>query len=82
MPNVLRVDGFLIVIYFPPTEHGPPHVHVSKAGGSAVIMLPVGHKRIEVRESYGMSPANVRKVVAIVEANADLLIVEWRKIHG
>ena len=82
MPKVLSVDGFVVVIYFPPTEHGPAHVHVSKAGGSAVIILPLGRAKVEVRESFGMSRADVRKAVAIVAANADLLIVEWRKIHG
>ncbi len=82
MPTVLRVDGFQVVIYHPPTEHGPAHVHVSKSGGSAIIMLPMGHATIEVRESYDMSRANVRKAVAIVEANGPKLVADWRKIHG
>lgn len=40
VPTVLRVDGFRVVIYLPPREHDPPHVHVWKGDGEVVIKTP------------------------------------------
>ena len=41
MPIVFRLDGFEVVILLPPREHGPAHVHVTKAGA------PTEWKRID-----------------------------------
>lgn len=38
-PTVVRQGGFLVMIYYKPLEHDPPHVHVWKAGTEARIGL-------------------------------------------
>ncbi|MEO5816301.1 MAG: DUF4160 domain-containing protein [Gemmatimonadaceae bacterium] len=78
MPNVFEADGFHIAVLLPPREHGPAHVHVTKAGEEISVNLePVG-----LRKDYGMRPANIVKAVRLVEANVKLLVTEWRKYHG
>jgi hypothetical protein len=75
-------DGFQFYIRNPPREHGPPHVHVKKAGAEVAINLePAGDDDL-VREVYQMRDADVVKAVRLVEANIDLLSKVWRQIHG
>lgn len=78
MPTVLRVDGFRFLILLPPREHGPAHVHVERGGATMIVELLT----LLVRDVRGMSDADVRKAVRIVEENDGTLIAEWRRIHG
>ena len=78
MPTILRVGGFQIRVYLPPREHGPPHMHVLKAGKEILVNLsPVG-----LREDFGMAARDIIGALRIVEANERLLLLEWRKHHG
>ncbi len=77
MPTVIQRDGFRVVIFLPPREHGPAHVHVRKAGTEVVITLdPIGIRVVE-----RMRPADVVQAVALVEDNRAHLLKEWRKRH-
>jgi len=77
MPTVIQRDGFRVVIFLPPREHGPAHVHVRKAGAEVVITLdPIGVRVVE-----RMRPADVVQAVALVEDNRAHLLKEWRKRH-
>lgn len=80
MPTVLRQLGFQIVVR--PRDHGPPHVHVLRAGEEVVILLGVEDTIPHLRENRGMSGRNIRKAMDIVTANNDKFSKEWRKIHG
>ena len=82
MPTVLRVGGFRIVIFSPPREHGPPHVHVRNAGGEVIIELPGGGRPQSVREARGMRDADVAIAFSIVEQKTELLIRSWREHHA
>ena len=82
MPAVLEQDGFKVMILLPPREHGPPHVHVRKAGGVAVIDLPEGQRRIRVRKVFRMRDVDVLAAARLVEKNAELLLTHWRTHHG
>ena len=82
MPIVLNGDGFHVRILLPPREHGPPHVHIWKAGAVMVINLPEGDKPIEIRAIRRMRMADVVAAFRIVEANIDKLSEQWRKYHG
>jgi hypothetical protein len=76
MPTILRRGGFEVMIFT--HDHLPPHVHVFKGGAEALIdLLPVS-----IRENYRMSRRNMRKAVAIVSANQELLLQAWDEIHG
>lgn len=67
------------MVYLPPAEHGPAHVHVMNADGKAKIELaPIRLVKVWRR----MTDADVRAAISIVERNVDFLLNEWRKIHG
>lgn len=69
-------------ILLPPREHGPPHVHVSRAEAEVVVLLPAGRRGVEVRTVFRMRDADVIAAVRLVEANVTLLQQAWRKYHG
>jgi hypothetical protein len=77
MPAVLREDGFVVVIFHPPREHGPAHVHVFKGEGEVIIELDP----IEVREVY-MRTKDAVAAVELVDAHRAELLDRWREIHG
>ena len=82
MTKALEEDGFRFYVRNPPREHGPPHVHVTKAGAEVVINLNSDAGDDLVREVYKMRDADVVKAVRLVEANIDFLLNVWRQIHG
>jgi hypothetical protein len=59
-------------------DHGPPHVHVFKAGVEAVIeLLPLA-----IRDNYRMSRAELRGAVDLVAEHHEVLVQAWRQMHG
>lgn len=78
MPTVLRFGAFRFIIYPPPREHGPPHVHVIRAGAEAVITL----EPVSIRGVAGMRDADVVTAVHLVERFRFVLGDRWRGIHG
>jgi len=82
VPTVLDVDGFQVRIHLPPREHGPPHVHVWKAGTQVVINLPEGDQVLRIRTVHRMRRLDVVAAVRLVEANVELLLKEWRRHHA
>lgn len=83
MPTVLEQNGFRLAILLPPREHGPPHVHVYKAGGMVVINLPHATKPLELRSvTSNMRDADTVAAVRLVEANLELCLDFWHKYHG
>lgn len=82
MPIVLRADGFHVRIFLPTREHGPAHVHVTREGGEVIVFLNDPEQGVSIRDVYGMRPVDVRKAVAIIEANAEYLRQQWEMYHG
>lgn len=82
MPVVLRVDGFQVMIFLPPREHSPAHVHVVRDEAEVIINLNTSEIGVSVREIHGMREAHVQRAVAIVARHAALLRQQWRKYHG
>lgn len=82
MPTVLVRDGFQVRILLPPREHGPPHVHVWRGGARMVLMLPDQGLPVRVRSVAGMKDPDVMAAFRLVEAHADFLLAEWRRLHG
>jgi hypothetical protein len=78
VPTVLRMDGFRVVVFLPPREHPPAHVHVRNADGEAIITLDP----VLVREAAGMSNADIVRAVRIAQKHRGELMREWRKHHG
>lgn len=82
MPTVLHVGGFRVVIYLPPREHQPPHVHVWKDDGELIVKLASGGRRQRIRSVARMRTADITKAFAIVEEHTDYLLTCWRQYHG
>lgn len=82
MPTVLRRASFRVVIFLPPREHAPPHVHVRNTDGETVIELAGYGRQQRVRSVGGMRTPDVVRAFRIVEAHTPLLIAQWRKYHG
>jgi len=81
MPRVHEAGGFKVYIYLPPGEHGPPHVHVIKAGSEVVIHIGTG-KALEPHRVYGpISDRQVVRAVRLVEALEQELLERWRMHH-
>jgi Domain of unknown function (DUF4160) len=82
MLTVLRVAGFRVVIFLPPREHEPPHVHVVKADGEAIIELADARRPQMLRTVARMRTADVVRAFRIVEEHAEYLLAKWRQYHG
>ena len=45
-------------------------------------MVVVGLDPLAVREVRGMKPADVVRAMRIVEVNREVILAEWRRLHG
>lgn len=82
LPTVLREGRFRVVIFLPPREHGPPHVHVRTADGEVIMELAtVGRNQI-IRSVAGMRTADVTAAFWLVEDHSSFLLAQWRSLHG
>lgn len=78
MVTVHREGGFRFAIYR--DDHEPAHVHVMKDG--EVIMNLIGADgRPEVRDVYGMTRADIRKVKRIVIDRQAEFLAAWQEMH-
>ena len=83
MPTLLRKEGFRVMIFGPPREHGPPHVHVYKGSAAVVVIrLAAAGQTPSIREVYDMGRADVVKAYRLVEAHAQTLREAWESIHA
>lgn len=80
MPTVLRVGGIRIVIY--PNDHRPAHVHVVGRGREAVFNLRCPTGPVAIRENYGFSKREARKIQDFLTENLMQLCGAWEEIHG
>jgi len=80
MPTVLRDAGLRVVIY--PNDHRPAHVHVIGGGSEAVFHLNCLSGPAEVRENYGFSKPQIKRIKKVLTINLQALCAKWREIHG
>jgi hypothetical protein len=77
MPVVLREGGLR---YFFFSNEGSPrepaHVHVRGAGKDAKIWL---EPEMEVAESFGFSPAEIRRILWVVASHRRELLKAWHE---
>ncbi|MEL6468300.1 MAG: DUF4160 domain-containing protein [Cyanobacteria bacterium J06614_10] len=83
MAEILRIDGFKIVIFS--DDHNPAHVHVRK--GEFEVKINISGDRAELMsgEENSKRAANRklrRQAVEIVNDNLKMLINEWRRIDA
>jgi hypothetical protein len=77
--TVIRSGGFRIVIFV--DDHEPAHVHVY-GDGEAKINLVGQDDLPELIWAVGMKRSEVRRAMATVLENRDVLLARWKEIHG
>jgi hypothetical protein len=82
MPRVYEAGGFKVYIYLPPAEHGPPHVHVVKAGSEVVIHIGTGTALVPHRVFGPISDREIVRAVRLVESIEKNLLEQWSTYHG
>ncbi len=80
MPTVLRFGGWRVTIY--PNDHRPAHVHVIGTGAEAIFNLNCPRGPAALRENYGFSRVDIRRIKRVLLKNLAHLCREWGRIHG
>ncbi len=80
MPTVERLGGFRVVIYT--NDHRPEHVHVIGDVREAVFVLHCPKGPPALRENYGLSRLEVRRIATALATRLAQLCAEWSRIHG
>ena len=80
MPTVLGLDGLRIAIY--PNDHRPAHIHAVGRGCEAVFDLNCLAGPIELRENYGFSRREIRRLLGVLTERLNQLCRAWEQIHG
>lgn len=76
MPTVLSLRGFRFMIYT--EDHPPPHVHIWYQGNEAIIEIESSF----ARDKSGFNRRELARALTILEQYREVLLSEWRKIHG
>lgn len=79
MVTVFRAHGLRVIIFV--NDHEPAHVHVF-GDGEAKINSRGADDRPELVWAQGMTRAEVRRAVRIVDEQQMLLLARWEDIHG
>jgi hypothetical protein len=79
MPTVLRIDGLRVVIYT--NDHSPEHVHVIGTDGEAIFELHCPDGPVALRESYGFTTQQLRRLMDELGAALFELCSAWESIH-
>ncbi len=80
MPTIVTLLGHRVVIY--PNDHRPAHVHVIGGGSEAIFDLHCPDGPPEVRENYGFSRGDVRRLKAGLLREIIDLCENWSLMHG
>lgn len=80
MPTVLRFGAFRVVIYL--NDHLPAHIHIVARGNSATYDLNCPAGPAELRQNFGLSPAELRQAKNGLAGHVEMLCQRWREIHG
>ena len=72
MPKVLRINGYVVKIWF--NDHPPKHVHVFKGNGECVIELSDRDAVPVLIKFQGMNRKEVSKALKIVNQHQSKLL--------
>ena len=79
----MQTEGFVIKIWGPPREHGPPHVHVLLgAEGLIIVRLGSGGGSPQVWKYYNVRERDVVRAYRVVVEHEEYLLMKWETIHG
>jgi hypothetical protein len=80
MPQVLRLFGYRVVIYF--NDHRPGHVHVIGNGCEAVFDLNCPKGPSNLRENSRFTYRELVKIKYELSKNLLTICRRWKEIHG
>lgn len=80
MPTVLRIGGLRVSMY--PNDHPPPHVHVVGAKGEAVFLLNCPAGPPGLRESFGFTGPEIRRIATEILPSISDLCTKWEAMRG
>lgn len=80
MPTILRFGGMRVAVY--PNDHRPAHVHVIGPGSEAVFNLHCPRGPAHLRENYGFSRPELRRIEKELATRLKALCLAWEEIHG
>ncbi len=76
MPTIFELRSFRIAIET--RDHPPPHVHCKGPGCNARIEI----RSRRVMSNNGVGAKDLARLVELIEKYEDVLMTEWRRIHG
>jgi len=76
VPTILELRSFRVVIET--RDHPPPHVHCKGPGCNARIEIQTR----KVMSDNGVSAKDMARLKELIERYEDVLMIEWRRIHG
>lgn len=79
MPEILRVDGFIVKIWL--NDHPPRHVHIFKNDGECIIELSNKNIAPKLLKFHAIKRKDLAKALLIVAEHQDKLNAAWEKIH-
>jgi len=77
--TVFRAHGLRVMIFV--DDHEPAHVHVFGDGQAKIALPPDGGSPTLVWAD-GMTRGDIRRAMAIVIEQHEILLAKWREIHG
>lgn len=77
MPTVLLINGYRFFFYM--NEHEPIHIHVSKSGNEArVVLVPM----IDITYCRGFKKNELRDIIDLILIHYDTIIRAWWQTFG
>ncbi len=80
MPVIFRYQGYKFFFY---SNEGIPrepiHIHVRKGEATAKIWIV---PNIQIAESYGLLPSELKELVIFAEEQKELIIRSWNEYFG
>ncbi|MCX7135400.1 MAG: DUF4160 domain-containing protein [Proteobacteria bacterium] len=80
MPTIVWIRNIRIVIYL--NDHRPAHVHAIRGDEFSVFELNCPDGPLELREAYGFSGTELKRIADAIATQLTLLCLKWRTIHG
>ncbi|ATP27631.1 DUF4160 domain-containing protein [Chromobacterium violaceum] len=80
MPNVLKWNGYRVVIRT--NDHNPAHVHVIDGKREAAFILNCPDGPPWLREQKGFGAYEINKLIKELHARLNELCTAWGDIHG
>ncbi len=78
MPTILLLANMIKITINPNDKHRFPHVHIIHAEKSALVRLD----DFEILENSGFSEKTLKKVIAVLKDEHELLMDAWSEYNG